>query len=95
MTGLLSAALVLLGAHLAIRLVAALYRIIDLWHGIGRYWPVVLRGVLGWSGGLVATAVLLPDRLRPAFLFGAAGFVLFYLGMYLVRYPLVRRTRKP
>ena len=94
MTTLISAALVLLGAHLALRAIAALYRIIDLWYAIGKHWPTVLRGILGWGGAMVATAVLLPDTFRAAFLWGAIGFVAFYLGLYLIRYPLLRRRGK-
>ena len=91
MTTLTTIALVLLGAHLALRLIAAVYRVIDLWCAIGEHWPTVLRGILGWGGAMVATAVLLPDRFRAAFLCGAVGFVGFYLTLYLMRYPLLRR----
>ena len=91
MTTLTTIALVLLGAHLALRLIAAVYRVNDLWYAIGKHWPRVLRGILGWGGAMVATAVLLPDRFRSAFLWGALGFVGFYLGLYLIRYPLLRR----
>lgn len=91
MTTLISAALVLLGAHLALRTIAALYRVIDLWYALGKHWPRIMRGIAGWGGAMAATAVLLPDHFRSALLWGALGFVGLYLGLYLMRYPLLRR----
>ncbi len=84
MTLLISTALFLLGVYLSIRVIAALYRILDLWYNIGTAYPQVLRGILGWAGTTVAIAVLVSDRRRPAFLWGLAGYVAFYLGGYVL-----------
>jgi len=35
---------------------------------------------------VVAIAVLLPDRQHPAFLWGLAAFLVFYLSLYAVRH---------
>lgn len=64
------------------RLIAALYRIIDLWYTIGTAYPKVLRGILGWGGTTVAVAALVSGQHRPAFLWGLAAFVAFFLSFY-------------
>jgi hypothetical protein len=83
-------AVFLLGMHVALRAVAALYRIIDLWYTIGTAYPRVIRGIVGWVATLAVVGLALPDWLRPAFLWGAGSFVPFYLSLYLIRYPLLR-----
>lgn len=85
MRPLVATAMFLLGIYLSLRLIAALYRILDLWYTIGTAWPRVVRGVLGWGGATVGIAVLAGDRLRPAFLLGLAAFAAFYLGLYALR----------
>lgn len=91
MRALITLALVAVGVHLAIRTVAALYRIIDLWYTIETEYPRVLRGVLGWGGGTALIWALLPGGLRTAFLLGWLGFVGLYLGLYAIRPVLARR----
>lgn len=95
MTTLVAVATFALGVQLAIRTVAALYRIIDLWYTIGTEWLRVLWGILAWGGATAAIAALLPRTLRPAFLLGLLGFVGFYLSLYLIRPALVRRREAP
>jgi len=92
---LIAIALFALGVHLALRTVAALYRIIDLWYTIGTAYSRVLRGILGWGGATVAIALLLADEGRSAFLWGVWGFVGFYLSLYVVRYSFLRRREGP
>ena len=58
MTWLVSPALFLLGVYLSMRVLAALYRILDLWYTIGTAYPKVLQGILGWAGAAAAIAVL-------------------------------------
>ncbi len=95
MTTLIAIALCALGVHLALRTVAALYRIIDLRYTMRTVYSAVLRGILGWGGATVAIALLLPDGRRPAFLLGVVGFVGFYLGLHVVRYLFLRRREAP
>ncbi|HEX9581665.1 MAG TPA: hypothetical protein VF970_11230 [Gemmatimonadales bacterium] len=95
MTIIAGGALLLLGMHCALRTVAALYRVVDLWYTIGIAYPRVLRGIMGWAVTTVAIAVLLPERGRAFFLWGVAAFIPFYLTLYLLRYPLLRRRPAP
>ena len=95
MTTIIAIAAFFLGGQMALRTVAAFYRIIDLWYTIGTACPHVLLGILGWGGATVAIAVLLPQALRPAFLLGLLSFVGFYLSLYLLRPALVRRRDAP
>ena len=90
MRALLAVALFLLGMHLSMRTIAALYRILDLWYRIGTAWPQVLRGLLGWGGGTVAIAALLPGGLRPFFLWGLAAFLGVFLGAYVIRFFIIQ-----
>ncbi len=91
MRSLIVIALFLLGTYLSIRAIAALYRVIDLWYTIRTAWAKVLRGILGWCGGAVAIALLLPDRYRPAFLWGLAGYLSFYLAAFLLLHLVIPR----
>ena len=76
---MIAALLFLLGVYLAIRTIAALYRILDLWYVIHAAWWRVLREVAGWGGAVALIGGLLPDNRRPAFLWGLGAFLAFYL----------------
>jgi len=84
-------ALFMLGVYFSIRVIAALHRIVDLWYTIRTAWWKVCRGILGWGGGTVAIAALLPDRYRTAFLWGLAAFLLIYLGAFVLWHLIVPR----
>jgi len=77
------------GLYVGLRLIAAGYRILDLWYTIGTAYPKVIRGILGWGG--LATARALGGPRRAAFLVGMLAFLLFYLSLYALRYLVVRR----
>ncbi len=66
------------GILLSMRLVAALYRIIDLWYAIATEFPGVIGRILFWGAPTIALAVLLTGS-RVAFLWGLAAFPIFYL----------------
>ena len=91
---LISTALFLLGVYLSIRVIAALYGIIDLWYTMGTAYPKVVRGILGWGGTSAAIAVLLGDHHRKAFLWGLLAFLLFYLSLYGLRHLFLRRPAR-
>jgi hypothetical protein len=80
-----------LGVYLSIRVIAALYGIIDLWYTIGTAYPRVLGAVLGW--GVIATTLAraLPGTV---FLWGFVGYLTFYLSLFVVRYPLFQLMRR-
>ena len=95
---MIAATLFLLGLYLSIRSIVALYRILDLWYTIRTAWPIVLRGLLVWLGGTAAIALALPPRLRAPFLWGALGYLAFYVvvggvGSYLAGPMIARRVR--
>lgn len=79
MSGLIWAALFLLGIYLAIRVLAALHRIIDLWYAFRTAWRTVLRGLAVWCGGTLALVLVLPAHYRPALLWAMAAYLSFYL----------------
>ncbi|HVT43676.1 MAG TPA: hypothetical protein VMT00_04730 [Thermoanaerobaculia bacterium] len=91
MNWLIAAALFVAGVYLAIRALAALHRIIDLWFTIDTAWPMVLRGLIIWCGGTAALALVLPEHHARALLYGIAAFVAFYLAGFVLWRLLVPR----
>lgn len=94
MTPLLQAMSFALGVYLAIRMIAALYRTIDLWYAIGTEYPKVARGILGWAAAIGSAAWLLEGPYRTALVWGLLGFLAFYLSLYVIRYPLLRALER-
>ena len=80
MRSLIAITMFALGVYLSMRTIAAFHRIIDLWYTIKTAYLKATRGILGWGGTTVAIAALLTDRVSPAFYWGLAA----YLGFYLV-----------
>lgn len=80
-----------LGIYFSIRVIAALYGILDLWYTIRTAYPRVLGAILGW--GLIAAALAwaLPGT---AFLWGFGAYWLFFLSMYVIRYPIFWALRR-
>lgn len=78
MTIVINTAVFVLGMYLSVRLVAALYRIIDLWYTIGTAYPKVIRGIIGWVGLSVAIAALLGEHYRQVFVWGFVAFLILY-----------------
>ena len=68
----------LFGMSICVQVIAALYGIIDLWYTFRTEYPKVIRRILTWSVLTIAIAWLLGNQLRPAFLWGLAGYVVFY-----------------
>ena len=71
-----------LGVYLSIRMIVALYQIVDLWHRIGTDYPRVIRGVLGCAATIAAIAWLLNPPVRVAFALGFGAFLLFYVSVF-------------
>jgi len=94
MTPLLQIAAFAVGVYLSIHMIAALYAVIDLWYAIGRAYPRVLRGILVWAGAIFASAWLLEQPYRMALAWGLAGFLVFYLSLYVIRHPVLRALRR-
>ncbi|HEY3120199.1 MAG TPA: hypothetical protein VGL15_06215 [Vicinamibacteria bacterium] len=87
----MSVALFALGVWLSMRLVASLYRIIDLWYTIRTRWLGVTVRIVVWSGLTVAVALMLHGAHRAAFLAGLVSFVVFYPSLYVLRNVSVRK----
>jgi len=68
----------LFGMIICVQLIAALYGIIDLWYTFRTEYQKVIRRILIWSVLTIAIALLLGNELRPAFLWGLAGYFVFY-----------------
>jgi len=77
------------GAHLALRTIAALHRVIDLWYTMGTMWPRVLRGLAGWGGAIYVLSVLLPPALRAPLLWGCGAYLAFYLSLVVLRHAVI------
>lgn len=84
-----------LGVYLSIRMIAALYQVLDLWYRIGTDYPRVIRGVVGWTVTIVAIAWLLGPTGRTAFVSGLVAFLLFYLSLFGLRHLLIAALRDP
>jgi len=72
----------LFGMIICVQLIAALYGIIDLGHAFKTEYAKVIRRILVWGILTIAIAWLLSDSLRPAFLWGLAGYFVFYPSAY-------------
>ncbi len=83
-----------LGVSLSIRMIAALYQIVDLWYRIGTDYPRVIRGVVGWAVTIAAIAWLDATG-RVAFASGLVAFVLFYVSLFGLRHLLIAALRDP
>jgi hypothetical protein len=94
MSWLLQAASFTIGVYLCIRVLAALYRVIDLWFTIRTAYGRVIGGVLGWGGAAMALVWALHDPYRTAREWGFVGYFLFYLSLFVVRYPLFGLLRR-
>lgn len=93
MTIIIKIAVFILGMYLSMRMIAALYGIIDHWYRIRTAYPKVILGILVWGVITICLAILLGDYLY-AFLWGLAAFVLIHLFNYIPgRLKLVREVR--
>lgn len=86
MTALLQLAAFALGVYLAIRMIAALYGAVDVWHMIAKAWPRVVADVFVWGATTGVIAWLMHGTYRSALVLGLS----FYLAFYLSIWPLAR-----
>lgn len=94
MTLLLQAAAFTLGVYLSIRMIAALHGTIDLWYAIGSMYPLVIGRIVAWGAAIVASVWLLQAPYRAALAWGLLGFLVFYLSLYVIRYPVLRALER-
>ena len=75
-------AFVAAGAWVAIRLLAAVYRIADLRYRMATSWPRVARGLGSWIGAAAAVVLLAGEPARTAFLIGLGGYAVFHVALF-------------
>lgn len=80
----------LLGMGVAVQVLAAFYRILDLWYTIRTEYPRVIRGIVFWCGISGLIAFLIGDNLRNAFLCG----IIFYFPFYAANFFLLQSIIK-
>lgn len=83
-----------LGIYLSIRMISALYGIIDLWYTIDTAYPRVAGRVLVWGGTIFAIVWALDRPYRTALVSGLLVFLLFYLSLFPLRHLLLRAQRR-
>lgn len=83
----------ILGMYLSMRMIAALYGIIDLWYTIRTAYTRVIRDILIW-GIITSCLILLLGQYRNAFLYGIGIYILFHLFSYVPnRLRLIKEVR--
>lgn len=92
MTALFQFAAFALGAYLAIRMIAALHGIVDVWHMIAKAWPRAVADVLVWGVTTGVVAWLMHGHYRTALAWGLSAYLAFYLSLLpLMRLYVARR----
>ena len=83
----------ILGIYISMRMIAALFGIIDLWYTMKTAYPRVIRGILVW--GIITTCLaMVLGQYRYAYLWGLMAYVFIYLLSYLPdRFRLIREVR--
>lgn len=84
----------LLGMGVAVQVLAAFYRILDLRYTIRTEYPRVIRGILFWGGLSAFIAFLLGDNLRNAFLLGLIFYLPFYVTNFFILQFIIRYRYK-
>lgn len=80
---------------LSVQILAAFYRILDLWYTIQTEYPQVIREIVTWVGVSALIAGLVGERLRSAFFWGIAAYLPLYLLIFVVlRHALRSRIRE-
>jgi hypothetical protein len=90
MARLADLALFACGVYVCLRLIAASYRVLDLWYTIRTAWPRVAGGIGAWGILAAVLAALLEDGRRTAFRAGMLSYLAFYLSLYALRHLLLR-----
>jgi hypothetical protein len=82
MSWLAAALAFIAGLAIAIRWLAAIHAIADLWYTIRTAWPVVAGRVMVWSGAATAAILVLDGGYRAALLAGMAFHGMGFVGTY-------------
>jgi hypothetical protein len=79
---------------IAVQVVAAFYRILDLWYTIRTEYPGVIKDIFLWCGLSGLIALLLGQSLRPAFLWGMLFYLPFYVGNFFLLQSIIKYRYK-
>jgi len=71
----------ILGIYLSMRMIAAMYGIIDYWYTIKTAYPVVIKRIVGWSV-ITLFLIILLGNYRQAFLWGMLSYGFIFLISY-------------
>jgi hypothetical protein len=94
MTSIFKIAAFVLGMYLSIRVLAAFYRVMDLWYIIGKAYPKILRGILGWGALTAAIGLTLNGHYRSPFLWGFVVSLAVHIAFIWLNKLLAMRTLK-
>ncbi|MBW1799863.1 MAG: hypothetical protein JRJ85_03955 [Deltaproteobacteria bacterium] len=82
MTMIIKVLVFILGIYISMRMIAALFGIIDFRYTMKTAYPRVIGGILFW-GIITACLAMVLGQYRPAFLWGLAAYVFIYVLSYL------------
>jgi len=80
----------LLGIHLAMQLIADLYRIIDLWYRIEDFLFPIIRSILFYTLIIAMTGWYLDGSAKHAFIWGGLFFSGFHVAIFWISQALFR-----
>ena len=81
---LMSVLMFLFGIHMMITMLAACYRIVDLWYRIGDFWAGIFARILGLSLVIGVLIEFLPPDLQIAFVRGMGFYLAFHLVVFWI-----------
>lgn len=79
MSLLLEIILLLVGIHFCIMLLAACYRIVDLWYRIGDFLAGIIARIVILAVLDAGIYLVLPENLQLAFIGGQVGYLVFHI----------------
>ena len=95
MTACLKIIIFLVGMGISVQLVAAFYRILDLWYTIHTVYLRIVREILIWIGISAVIVIILGKQWRGAFLWGLGLYVPFYLLNFFLIQMMIRHWSRP
>ena len=95
MTAWIKIIIFLLGLGISVQLVAAFYRILDLWYTIHTVYLKIVRDILVWIGISAVIVIILGEQWRGAFLWGVGLYVPFYLLNFFLIRMMIRHWGRP
>ncbi|MEI6209421.1 MAG: hypothetical protein WCP20_21790 [Desulfuromonadales bacterium] len=92
---IIKAALFLTGLFFGLQMLAAFFRIIDMWYARHREWRCMLKYLLIWNGLAILIFIYLGEPWQRAFLGGVLTYPLFYFTFFAAANFLIVRYKQP